>query len=113
VRTPERRRRYRGVGLVRVAGHSMEPTLRDGDLVVVRWGGRPAPHRLVVLRHPHHDGLLVVKRASFRDPQDRRRWWVERDNPSAGSDSWTFGPISAGDILARVLVRLPRPRTRE
>lgn len=90
----------------------MEPTLRDGDVVLVWWGGRPATDRLCVFPHPGHDGVLAVKRLTGRDPVDERRWWVERDNPRAGTDSWSFGSLAQGDILAMVLTRLPRPRTR-
>ncbi|MCA1782398.1 MAG: S26 family signal peptidase [Dermatophilaceae bacterium] len=105
-------RRRRGPGLVRVAGPSMEPTLHDRDLLLVWWGRPAAADRLVVLRHPAHSDVLAVKRAAYPDPADERRWWVERDNPRAGSDSWTFGSVADSDILARVLIRLPRLRTR-
>lgn len=90
----------------------MEPTLRDRDLVLVWWGRPASAGRLVVFRHPTREGLLAVKRAAYPDPADGRRWWVERDNPASGSDSWTFGSVAESDILARVLTRLPRPRTR-
>ncbi len=33
-------------------------------------------------------------------------WWVERDNPAEGVDSWLVGPIGADDVLATVLLRL-------
>jgi hypothetical protein len=79
----------------------MEPTLRDGDHLLVLWGGRPRPGRLVVVRWP---GLpLSVKRAAF--PADGG-WWVERDNPSEGVDSWQVGAVAPGDVLAVVLVRV-------
>lgn len=90
----------------------MEPTLRDRDVVLVWWGGRAARGRLVVFGHPVLPEVLAVKRAAYPDPADRHRWWVERDNPAVGSDSWTFGSIDAADIVARVLLRLPRPRPR-
>lgn len=86
----------------------MEPTLRHGDLVLVWWGGgSAAPGRMVVFAHPS-EGVLTVKRVLHADPDDPQRWWVERDNPRLGSDSWSFGSIADRDILARVLARLPR-----
>lgn len=86
----------------------MLPGLRDGDLVLVRWGARARIGDRVVFDHPAHPGRLTVKRVTMLDPADHRRWWVERDNPAVGSDSWAFGSIADADILARVLTRLPR-----
>ena len=91
----------------------MEPTLRADDLLLVWWGARVRPGDLVVFEHPLRPGLLTVKRAVSSDPVDSARWWVERDNPATGSDSWRFGSIAAGDILARVLLRLPPGRHKE
>jgi hypothetical protein len=49
-----------------------------------------------------------VKRAVRRDPDG---WWVERDNPAEGVDSWSVGAIPDADVVARVLGRVwPRPR---
>jgi hypothetical protein len=74
-----------------------------GDLLLVAHGLRPRPGGLVVVRLP--DGTVAVKRATSYDGQG---WWVERDNPREGVDSWSVGPIPAQDVVARVLVRLPR-----
>jgi Peptidase S24-like len=87
-------------GRVVVAGRSMEPTLRDGDWLVVRWAGRVRPGRLVVVRLP--GGPLSVKRAFHRAEGG---WWVERDNPREGVDSWQVGAVPVGDVLAVVLFR--------
>jgi phage repressor protein C with HTH and peptisase S24 domain len=86
---------------VLVRGRSMEPTLRDGDHLLVRWRGTVSPGDLVVVRWP--DRPLAVKRAAHRDGDG---WWVERDNPSEGVDSWSAGPVAETDVLGRVLVRL-------
>ena len=96
---------------MRVAGVSMEPTLRADDVVLVWWGARARAKALVVFEHPARPGLLVVKRAVHRDPDDADRWWVERDNVAGGSDSWTLGSIADSDILGRVVTRLPRALT--
>lgn len=100
---------------MRVSGPSMEPTLRDGDLVLVWWGRRARTGDLVVFRHPEQPDLLTLKRAAYPDPEDPRRWWVERDNPNLGSDSWSFGSVATHDVLARVLVRVlvPLPSRRD
>jgi phage repressor protein C with HTH and peptisase S24 domain len=94
------------VGLAVVRGRSMAPTLREGDRLLVRHGARPRPGRLVVVRLP--DGVVAVKRATRREPGG---WWVERDNPAEGVDSWSVGAIPDADVVARVLGRVwPRPR---
>ena len=102
------------LGRAAVTGRSMLPTLRPGDEVLVRWGGRVRPGRLVVVRLP--DRPLAVKRAGVRDAQG---WWVESDNPAEGTDSWTLGqPVPDADVLGvvvwryRPLVRRKRPSRR-
>jgi phage repressor protein C with HTH and peptisase S24 domain len=83
----------------------MEPTLREGDVLLVLHGGRPRVGGLLVVRLP--DGVVAVKRAVRRDVGG---WWVERDNPREGVDSWSIGAIPDGDVVARVLGRLGRAR---
>jgi hypothetical protein len=93
-------------GWARVHGRSMEPTLRPGDRLLVRHGARPRRGQVCVIRLP--DGTLAVKRAAFRREQG---WWVERDNPGEGVDSWSVGAVPDRDVLAVVLLRAwPRPR---
>ena len=94
------------LGLARVHGRSMLPTLRAGDRLLVRYGVPPRAGQVVVVRFP--DGTLAVKRATVRDGAG---WWVERDNPREGTDSATVGTISDTDVLAVALGRVwPRPR---
>ena len=93
------------LGLARVHGRSIEPTLREGDILLVLHGGRPRLGGLLVVRLP--DGVVAVKRAVRREPDG---WWVERDNPREGVDSWSVGTIPDRDVVARVLARFRRPR---
>lgn len=104
------RRRPR-LGTARVAGRSMQPTLRAGDRLLIAYGARPRPGRLVVVRLPGRG--LSVKRAAFPVAEG---WWVERDNPAEGVDSWLVGAIPLSDVVAVVCcrywpvrIRLPRP----
>jgi hypothetical protein len=88
-----------GLGVVR--GRSMEPTLYDGDRLLLVHGARPRIGRMAVVRLP--DGVVAVKRVTRREPDG---WWVERDNPVVGVDSWTVGALADDAVLARVLCRV-------
>ena len=89
------------VGRVVVRGRSMEPALRDGDHLLVRWGGRPRPGLLVVVRWPGRP--MSVKRAALLADDG---WYVERDNAAEGVDSWQVGAVPPADVLGTVLMRL-------
>ena len=80
----------------------MEPTLHDGDLLLVRVGREPVPGNLVVLELPGRHGL-AVKRAVRLEPDG---WWVERDNPREGVDSWVVGAIPPSNVVAQVVQRV-------
>ena len=95
----------------------MEPTLHEGDRLLILYGASPRRGRLAVVRLPDDPASgprpLAVKRVTRRDPAGGDGWWVERDNPREGVDSWQVGAIPRCDIRARVLFRLPaRPSRR-
>jgi phage repressor protein C with HTH and peptisase S24 domain len=93
---------------VLVEGPSMAPTLRNGDMLLVRRGGRAIrPGDVVVARFLARPDLLVVKRA-VRPQGDGDGWWIEGDNEFATDDSRTYG---AAKIVGRVVLRYwPHPR---
>lgn len=126
-------------GLAVVRGRSMLPTLRDGDVLLVRYSTRPRVGRLAVVRLP--GGVVAVKRVTRRVPVNgpgaghgpapavdhahgadhgvqhgaehgAQGWWVERDNPDEGVDSWTVGEIRDADVLARAYGRVWPPHLR-
>jgi phage repressor protein C with HTH and peptisase S24 domain len=88
-----------------VVGPSMVPTLRPGDALLVRRGGRPVrPGDVVVARFRSRPELLVVKRAVR---PCRGGWWVESDSAVVTDDSRAYGPA---DVVGRVVCRWwPRP----
>ena len=89
---------------VLVRGPSMAPTLRSGDALLVRRGGRVRPGDIVVGQFRSRPGLLVVKRAV---EQRDGGWWLLGDNEFAGDDSRACG---VADVLGRVIFRYyPRP----
>jgi nickel-type superoxide dismutase maturation protease len=94
-------------GTAAVSGPSMLPTLRNGDLLMVRYGARIRPGNVVVARHPLQQDLLLVKRAAGRREGG---WWLLGDNPYAEGDSRLFGTVPDELVLGRVLFRYwPRP----
>ncbi len=89
----------------------MLPTLRQGDLLLVRYGARVRAGDLVVARFP--DGTLTVKRAleQRRTSSDGAGWWLVSDNPDEGVDSRHRGPVAEDQVLAVVRLRVwPSPR---
>ncbi|HEX2771085.1 MAG TPA: S26 family signal peptidase [Micromonosporaceae bacterium] len=102
------RRRPSGPGLlyvVLVQGPSMAPTLRHGDALLVRRGGRRVrAGDVVVARFAARPDLVVVKRAVRAEGDG---WWVRGDNDLATDDSRTYG---VAEVLGRVVLRYwPRP----
>lgn len=91
--------------LARVVGRSMEPTMRGGDLLLVDRGRAISPDTIAIVVLP--DGTTAVKRVVSRQGDG---WWVERDNPDHGVDSWSVGAVPDGHVVGVVLARLwPRP----
>jgi len=97
---PAGARRGFGVGLATVSGPSMVPTLRSGDVVLVRYGGRPRTGGVVLARYRSLPDRLVVKRVVRADGDG---WWLASDNVFAGGDSEVHG---TADVLGRVVMRL-------
>ena len=90
---------------VLVRGPSMAPTLRDGDALLVRRGGRAIrPGDVVVATFRSRPDLLVVKRAVAASAGG---WEVRGDNELGTDDSRTYG---VADVIGRVFCRYwPRP----
>jgi len=98
------------VGQVLVRGRSMEPALHDGDRLLVRWDRAAVraarPGAIAVVRLPGARPI-AVKRLAHAEPGG---WWVERDNPREGVDSWQVGAVADEDVLGVVLFRIwPAP----
>jgi len=103
---------------VAVSGPSMEPTLLEGDLVLVDlWTYRQrAPRRgevvWIATRGP--TPTFLVKRVGraqathamgVADSRPGATAWVLGDNPAESLDSRQFGEVSADRVAGRVLLR--------
>jgi nickel-type superoxide dismutase maturation protease len=98
-------RRFR----VRVRGASMEPTLLDGDEVLVATHAyrrrRPNPGDVVLTRHPIQSDIKTIKRVSTVDESGLT---LLGDNPAASTDSRSYGRVPLDRLLGRVVLVLPR-----
>jgi phage repressor protein C with HTH and peptisase S24 domain len=91
----------RGWQRVRVAGPSMVPTLRDGDLILVRHGARVRAGDVVLATFASMPARYVVKRAARVVDGG---WWLTSDNGFAGGDSTVHG---VAQVHARAVLRVP------
>lgn len=85
------------LGLYRVAGDSMAPTYRPGDVLLGwRWGAAQA-NQIVVA----NVGRPIIKRVARIDPDG---YWLEGDNAAASTDSRNFGAVSRIEavIIAKI-----------
>ncbi|MDX6230555.1 MAG: hypothetical protein QOI76_3945 [Frankiales bacterium] len=93
-------------GTVLVTGRSMEPVLREGDMLLISYGGRVRPADVVVVALPSRP--LAVKRAVQHTAEG---WWVEGDAAAFSTDSRQLGPLPEAAVLGRAVLRYwPRPR---
>ena len=89
----------------------MEPLIRAGDRLLVRYGATVRRGAVVLARFP--DGTLAVKRAAERRTTrtGEPAWWLLSDNPAEGVDSRHRGPVADADVIAVATLRVwPRPQ---
>ncbi len=94
---------------VAVNGHSMEPTLLDGDWLFVDRRGRPLPPDIVVAWDPRASDRLIVKRV--REVGTDSELVLESDHPAHADE--VIGSIAATSLVGTVrLVYWPPRRVR-
>jgi len=103
---------FLGLRRVRVSGNSMEPTFREGDVLLVRWFSETEPElalaSVVVIEREEMPGIFFIKRIQkFHGGS----YWVEGDNrkpetEELARDSRKWGYIPAHEVRGKVLFRI-------
>ena len=88
----------------RIEGDSMAPVLRDGDDVIVDGKAPVNIGDVVIARHPFRESVEMAKRVTGIDANGK--FFLVGDNADESTDSRTFGPVSGGLILGKVVARL-------
>jgi len=93
---------------VQVHGQSMQPALEPGDRLLVVGLLKARPGDVVAVVDPRDSERVMVKRVTTVDGAGVT---VLGDNPTASTDSRTFGPVPSRLVLGRVVYRYwPEPR---
>jgi nickel-type superoxide dismutase maturation protease len=88
---------------VAVAGHSMEPALREGDwLLVVPPRREPREGDVVLVRDPRERERLLLKRVAAVSADGVS---VVGDHAEHSTDSRQFGAIPRSDVIGRAAFR--------
>ena len=92
---------------MRVSGTSMLPTLRPGDIVLVRPSVQfpPAIGGLVVFRSERWGSMPCIKRVGSHGANS---FAVSSDNPMDGTDSRQRGSLGPEELLGLATVRMGR-----
>ncbi|HMM79119.1 MAG TPA: nickel-type superoxide dismutase maturation protease [Pyrinomonadaceae bacterium] len=88
----------------KVVGDSMVPGLLEGERILTDPKAPLSQGDVVLVRHPYKTGVRIIKRLSSIEPDGRL--FLEGDNPGASSDSRTFGLISRGDVIGKVISKI-------
>ena len=85
-------------------GRSMNPTLRDGEVVLVDREAKIEVGDIVVARHPIEQDSEVVKRVARIN--DGGRYFLMGDNPDDSIDSRHYGAVTREYIKGKVVARM-------
>jgi len=87
-----------------IEGESMWPTLDDGNTVLVKRTQTVGDGDIVLANHPYKSSVKIVKRVAEILPDGALI--LKGDNPVESTDSRSFGSVSKGDVVGRVVCRL-------
>lgn len=84
-------------------GRSMNPTLKDGEVVLVDREAKIEVGDIVVARHPVEQTSDVVKRVSQIDKHGH--YFLIGDNPDDSEDSRHYGAVTREYVKGKVVAR--------
>ena len=89
------------IRIFRVAERSMEPTIKEGDYVVLLAFGKFRVGDIVALKHPYKN-LTIIKRI-VKTRADSV--YVKGDNGRLSEDSRKFGFVKKSVVIGKVLFK--------
>lgn len=87
-----------------VEGDSMMPTVRSGDVVLIRPTADYSVGDIVLSNHPYKTSVKLLKRISQIDADGAVQ--LVGDNPAESTDSRAFGAVSLELVMGKVVGRL-------
>ncbi len=85
-------------------GRSMQPTLKDGEAVLVDRRAAVEVGDIVVARHPLEQTSEIIKRVAAIN--ERGNYFLVGDNAEDSNDSRHFGAVTKKYISGKVVARL-------
>ena len=85
-------------------GTSMNPTLKDGEVVLVERGAKIEVGDIVVAKHPLEQDTEVVKRVARIN--ERGHYFLVGDNLDDSTDSRHYGAVTREYIRGKVVARM-------
>lgn len=86
--------------LIGVEGDSMEPTFKNGDVLIMASKKKILKGDVVVFNHPFIADMILVKRVKWMDDNDQI--YVVGDNPES-TDSRSFGTITKAAVIGKIV----------
>lgn len=90
--------------ILEIDGDSMSPTLKNGDLVLIKLSAEVEAGDIVLAHHPFDKGAKLIKRIWRIQPDGK--YFLIGDNLPQSTDSRHFGALPATDILGKAEAKL-------
>ncbi len=93
-----------------VSGMSMQPTLKDGDVIIVSklhllFGEDFEEEDIITFLDPADEEKILVKRVKLSEKDGVKRYFVLGDNTQESIDSREFGSVNAEKIIGKAIFK--------